>query len=166
VVEKPSDLAARPNHQYSLQNVMYLAKSVKTTRAGFDKYGALSITADEARCSASQVMAGFVTTPISSDISFGFLAPLQINSEFYIDLDARAIDVRIADALGREVVGTPQSDDLVATWHSCLSLDNVLKSTLGIGLLHFQQPSLELGEEVQHWLPAGSLCPGTFLATS
>lgn len=100
---------------------------------------------DEARCSNAQILTMFVSTPIASDITHGFVAPTQINPDMHLDLDARSIGARIADALGKAASGLPcsskpQGDPLVSTWHVCQCLDNALTSSMGLGLLQFQPP--------------------------
>ena len=147
IITNPRDMAGRAHYNYERQCVVYLGKSVRIARAGLAKYQALNIVGDEARCSNAQILTMFVSTPIASDITHGFVAPTQINPDMHLDLDARSIGARIADALGKAASGLPcsskpQGDPLVSTWHVCQCLDNALTSSMGLGLLQFQ-PTLE-----------------------
>ena len=147
IITNPRDMAGRAHYNYERQCVVYLGKSVRIARAGLAKYQALNIVGDEARCSNAQILTMFVSTPIASDITHGFVAPTQINPDMHLDLDARSIGARIADALGKVASGLPcsskpQGDPLVSTWHVCQCLDNALTSSMRLGLLQFQ-PTLE-----------------------
>jgi hypothetical protein len=138
-------MVGRPAYNYERQCVIYLAKSVRIARAGLAKYQALNIVGDEARCSNAQILTLFVSTPIASDITHGFVAPTQINPDMHLDLDARSIGARIAEAQGKAVAGLssskkPEGDPLISTWHICQCLDNALTSSMGSGLLQFKPP--------------------------
>ncbi len=137
-VMSSSDLTSAPKETYSLQTALYLSKGSLVTRAGFDRYGCLSIVGDEARCTNTQVMAVFVSAPIEVDKSAGFVAPLQMNPDLHLDLEEKSLPVRIAEAYDNGS-HTLRSDDLVSTWHCCRCLDSALKNSFGndFGLMVF-----------------------------
>ena len=135
------DLKSKGVQVHSKYNLMYLAKSVAVCRTGFDKFQCLSIVADEARCSNAQLMMCFVSTPITDDTPTDTSRPPQVNVDIHIDLDERAIPVRIKEVLDKvnqKSVTKPHADDLVPTWHVCQCLDNALSSSMGMGLLSFK----------------------------
>jgi hypothetical protein len=149
-------MAGRAAHMYDRECVIYLAKSVQIAKAGLARWQALSMVGDEARCSNLQIMTLFLSVPIASDITYGFLAPHQINPDLHVDLGAHSISARIGDALNRAATGLPcskkpEADPLVSTWHVCQCLDNALVSTMASGLYHFQpvvqMPRLAPGEK-------------------
>jgi hypothetical protein len=149
-------MAGRAAYIYDRECVIYLAKSVKIAKAGLARGQALNMVGDEARCSNLQIMTLFLSVPIASDITYGFVAPHQINPDLHVDLGAHSIGARIGDALQRAADGLPcskkpESDDLVSTWHVCQCLDNALGSTMAVaGLYHFRpavaMPRLKPGQ--------------------
>jgi hypothetical protein len=137
------DLKSKESDVHSKYNLMYLGKSVTVCRKAFEKFQCLSIVADEARCSNAQLMQCFISTPISHDISHGYVAPPQMNPDVHIDLDERSIPVRIKEVLDKVAhrqrsVTKPHADELVTTWHVCQCIDNALSSSLGISVLSFK----------------------------
>jgi hypothetical protein len=148
IISNPRDMAGRAAHMYERECVIYLAKSVQIAKAGLARWQALNIVGDEARCSNLQIMTLFVSVPIASDITYGFVAPHQINPDLHVDLDAHSMGARIGEALNTAADGLPsskkpQADDLVSTWHVCQCLDNALGSTMVAGLYHFL-PAVEM----------------------
>ncbi len=149
-----------PCQNYQRHNVLYLKEGVSVVRSGLSKYQTLNIVADEARCSNAQVLAAFVSAPVMTDCSFGFMAPLQIMPDISVDFDEHGLDFRISSAqiqaAENEPSKKPKADPLVATWNVCLSLNNCLQSTLGHGLQHFapSEPMLLLHEASE----VGSSC--------
>jgi hypothetical protein len=148
-------MVGRAAHIYERECVIYLAKSVQIAKAGLARWQALNLVGDEARCSNLQIMTLFVSVPIASDVTFGFVAPHQINPDLHVDLGGHSLGARIGDALHRAADGLPSSkkpeaDPLVSTWHVCQCLDNALGSTMVAGLFHFQpsvgMPRLEPGQ--------------------
>jgi hypothetical protein len=148
-------MAGRAAYIYERECIIYLAKSVKIAKAGLARWQALNVVGDEARCSNLQIMTLFVSVPIASDITYGFVAPHQINPDLHVDLGAHSIAARIGDALNLAADGhpcskKPEADDLVSTWHVCQCLDNALGATMAAGLYHFrpavQMPGLESGQ--------------------
>jgi hypothetical protein len=156
IICNPRDMAGRSPHMYDRECVIYLAKSVKIAKAGLARWQAMNMVGDEARCSNLQIMTLFVSVPIASDITHGFVAPHQINPDLHVDLGAHSVSERIGDALKKAADGLPcakkpEADPLVSTWHVCQCLDNALASTVAVGgLYHFrptvEMPRLALGE--------------------
>jgi hypothetical protein len=138
----PSAVDGSPLRDYQRQNVLYLGKAVRIVKAALAKPQALSIVGDEARCTDAQLLAVFVSAPVSPDVAHGYFAPLQVNPDLHIDLDEESLDFRIKslqsdDGQHPPKVQKPKADPLVATWHLCACLDNALQSSVGIGLMHF-----------------------------
>jgi hypothetical protein len=155
IISNPRDMAGRAAYIYERECVIYLAKSVKIAKAGLARWQALNMVGDEARCSNLQIMTLFVSVPIASDITYGFVAPHQINPDLHVDLGAHSIGARIGDALNQAADGLPcskkpEADPLVCTWHVCQCLDNALGCTMAAGLAHFrpavEMPRLEAGQ--------------------
>jgi hypothetical protein len=165
VTTDSSDTKGLLKQSYQRHNLLYLAKSARIARCGLAEFQALNLVADEARCSNTQVMCVFVSTPIAHDVSHGFVAPMQMNPDMHIDLDARSIAARITSAFDKAASGLPcsskpESDQLVSTWHVCQCLENALQSSIGKGLMHFlpkvRQIPLHLASET------GSLQSGSY----
>jgi hypothetical protein len=148
-------MAGRSAYTYERECVIYLAKSVRIAKAGLARWQSLNLVGDEARCSNLQIMTLFVSVPITSDTTHGFVAPTQINPDMHLDLGNIPMDARIGKALATAANGQPcskkpEADELVPTWHICQCLDNALLSTMATGLYHFRptvmMPLLRKGE--------------------
>ena len=149
MISQPRDMAGRAAYIYERECVIYLAKSVKIAKAGLARWQALNVVGDEARCSNLQIMTLFVSVPIASDITYGFVAPHQINPALHVDLGSHDIAARIGDALSLAANGLPcskkpEADDLVSTWHVCQCLDNALGGTMAVGGLYHSRPSVQM----------------------
>jgi hypothetical protein len=148
-------MAGRRAETYERECIIYLAKSVRIAKAGLARWQSLNLVGDEARCSNLKMLTLFVSVPITSDTTHGFVAPTQINPDMHLDLGNISMDARIGKALATAASGQPSSkkpeaDELVPTWHICQCLDNALVSTMASGLYHFRptvmMPLLRRGE--------------------
>ena len=148
IITTSRDMAGRTASTYQRECVIYLAKSVRIAKAGLARWQALNMVGDEARCSNLHIMTLFVSVPIASDITHGFVTPTQINPDMHLDLDSHSMGARIGDALDKVGGGLPcshkpEADPLVSTWHVCQCLDNALASSMAAGLYHFR-PAVEM----------------------
>ena len=133
IITTSRDMAGRTASTYQRECVIYLAKSVRIAKAGLARWQALNMVTDEARCSNLQIMTLFVSVPIASDITHGFVAPTQINPLHALDKAGG----------GLPCSHKPEADPLVSTWHVCQCLDNALASSMAAGLYHFR-PAVEM----------------------
>ena len=141
-------MAGRTASTYQRECVIYLAKSVRIAKAGLARWKALHMVGDEARCSNLQIMTLFVSVPIASDITHGFVAPTQINPDMHLDLGSHSMGARIGDALDKAGGGLLcsnklEADPLVSTWHVCQCFDNALASSMAAGLYELG-PAVEM----------------------
>jgi hypothetical protein len=158
---------ARPNYHYTLANLLYLAKSTETFSLAVSKFKAVSLVADEARCVNAQLLQVFGSAFVAKDIAFGLALPPQLMPEMHIDLQHRKIEARISSVFGpmlqhgRGQAGRgggqpgrgrgrgrgghdgqttstrPKGDPLMATWQTCVALDNALRAVTDDGLQAF-----------------------------
>jgi hypothetical protein len=138
-------IRGEPAYRYHRQNMIYLGKSLRLAKSAFNQHRCLSLVGDEARCSNHEVMAVFVSVPLTANVAHGFVAPLQCSPEVHADLDSRSLGTRIAEAQHAAAPGrAPSGDPLVATWQVCACLDNALRSSLGFGVSHFEARTPQL----------------------
>lgn len=168
-------------HVQSKRNLIYLAKSTELLSTGLQWSGSLSLVMDEARLINSQILQIFASTPLTDGVAHGVMLPPQVLPALHISLKHRKVGIRIdmaevAWAERQKKAGNGQrvrpkklcSDALVATWHTCLAMQNGLRSIRPDGLFEFApgKKCMPLADACAeqgcsgHYEWAGSTCHG------
>lgn len=128
-----ADTKAKTPHHYGKTNILYTAASVENLKAAFVRSRTLSLTMDEVSALDTSVLQIFAACPATPDVAHGWCCPPQLLPELSIDLQQKKIALRIAtaaDAATSRKKPKPEGDELIATWHCCLGMENAVKNLL------------------------------------
>jgi len=135
MISSSADLASHDRQSYEKRNVVYAMKAVESARVCLRRSQSLSLVLDEVAFLNTSVMLVFAASPLTFDVSQGWLLPPLMLPEMSICLKEKKVEARIQEAEGTSH-GWPASaakagknvraDPLVTTWHACSAIQKAV----------------------------------------